>query len=189
MNLKIVLTLIWNNFFEILRSGGKGGNPNLPEIVSVDGAAAFPLGIGLPERYITRRVVLVGDACHRVHPLAGLGVNLGYGDAECLVAKLEENIMQGDIFGSYGYLCEYETERSRHNLPTALTIDGIQKLYSTNLDLVVLARSLGVQVSYLLYDLKCFFSINQKIMYYVKESNKFKHSGIVSLLIIQNCYH
>lgn len=127
-------------------TGGKGGKPNLPEIVSVDGAAAFPLGIGLPERYVTRRVVLVGDACHRVHPLAGLGVNLGYGDAECLVAKLEENIMQGDIFGSYAYLCEYETERSRHNLPTALTIDGIQKLYSTNLDLVVLARSLGVQV-------------------------------------------
>ena len=54
--------------------------------------------------------------------------------------------MQGDMFGSYTYLCEYETERSRHNLPTALTIDGIQKLYSTNFDLVVLARSLGVQV-------------------------------------------
>jgi ubiquinone biosynthesis monooxygenase Coq6 len=55
----------------------------------------------------------------------------------------------GDVFGSYNYLCEYETERSRHNLPTALTIDGIQQLYSTNLDLVVLARSLGVQVSVL----------------------------------------
>ena len=126
--------------------GGSGGNPNLPEIVSVDGAAAFPLGLGLPERYITRRVALVGDACHRVHPLAGLGVNLGYGDAEALVRKLEENILQGDVFGSYSYLCEYETERSRHNLPTALTIDGIQQLYGTSLDVVVLARSLGVQI-------------------------------------------
>ena len=118
----------------------------MPEIVSVDGAAAFPLGLGLPERYITRRVALVGDACHRVHPLAGLGVNLGYGDAEALVRKLEENILQGDVFGSYSYLCEYETERSRHNLPTALTIDGIQQLYGTSLDVVVLARSLGVQI-------------------------------------------
>lgn len=134
-----------NQIKQWLPSGGSG-NPNLPKILSVDNVAAFPLGLGLPERYVTKRVALVGDACHRVHPLAGLGVNLGYGDAECLTRKLEENVMQGAAFGSYEHLCEYETERTRHNLPTALTIDGIQRLYSTNLDLVVLARSLGTQV-------------------------------------------
>ncbi len=96
--------------------------------------AAFPLGLGLPERTVAKRIALVGDSSHRVHPLAGLGVNLGFGDAECLTRKLEENVAQGAEFGSYSSLCEYETERARHNLPAALTIDGIQRLYSTNLD-------------------------------------------------------
>lgn len=88
----------------------------------------------MPERTVANRIALVGDASHRVHPLAGLGVNLGFGDAECLTRKLEENVMQGAEFGSYLSLCEYETERARHNLPAALTIDGIQRLYSTNFD-------------------------------------------------------
>jgi len=118
-----------------------------PPIVGVDNVAAFPLGTGLPERSVSRsRAVLVGDAFHRVHPLAGQGVNLGFGDADCLVRTLADGVRKGRPLADHVTLCDYETQRLRHNLPTMAAIDGLQKLYCTDNQLFVLARSLGLQV-------------------------------------------
>ena len=51
-------------------------------------AAGFPLRLIRPEKLFRPGFVLVGDAAHGVHPLAGQGVNLGFGDAESLVDVL-----------------------------------------------------------------------------------------------------
>ena len=118
-----------------------------PVVTGVANRAAFPLGFGHSVRYTGPRTVLIGDAAHRVHPLAGQGVNLGFGDVIGLLAEVEESVRCGAVLGGEESLCRYETERQRHNLPTMLGIDALQKLYSSQATPVVLARSLGLMTS------------------------------------------
>lgn len=116
-----------------------------PKCLSVENAAIFPLALSQAQRYVSENMALVGDSAHRVHPLAGQGVNLGYSDVNFLVENLENNVKHGQIFPSYEYLCRYETLAQRHNLPIITAIDGLQQLYCTENPFSVTARSVGLQ--------------------------------------------
>ncbi|XP_063627907.1 ubiquinone biosynthesis monooxygenase COQ6, mitochondrial [Cydia splendana] len=109
--------------------------------------AAFPLGFGHSTRYIAPGVALIGDAAHRVHPLAGQGVNLGFGDVRDLAAHLSDAIYTGLDICDNSWLEKYETSRQRHNVPTQLAVDALHRLYSVELPPLVLARSLGLQLT------------------------------------------
>lgn len=65
--------------------------------------ASFPLRFNHTDSYIGEgegsRTVLVGDAAHTLHPLAGQGLNLGLGDVECLVRCVEEAVLLGGDVG------------------------------------------------------------------------------------------
>uniref|UniRef100_A0A665WYS5 Ubiquinone biosynthesis monooxygenase COQ6, mitochondrial n=1 Tax=Echeneis naucrates TaxID=173247 RepID=A0A665WYS5_ECHNA len=114
----------------------------------------FPLGMGHASEYIRHRVALIGDAAHRVHPLAGQGANLGFGDVACLTQLLSQAAFNGKDLGAMQHLLEYETERQRHNLPMMVAIDLMKRLYSTNSVPVVLLRTLGLQATNMLPALK-----------------------------------
>ncbi|XP_076604280.1 ubiquinone biosynthesis monooxygenase COQ6, mitochondrial isoform X1 [Chaetodon auriga] len=114
----------------------------------------FPLGMGHASEYIRHRVALIGDAAHRVHPLAGQGANLGFGDVACLTQLLSQAAFNGKDLGAIQHLLEYETERQRHNLPMMAAIDLMKHLYSTNAAPVVLLRTFGLQATNMLPSLK-----------------------------------
>lgn len=65
--------------------------------------ASFPLRFNHTESYVGEglgsRTVLIGDAAHTVHPLAGQGLNMGLSDAECLAKCIEQAILQGGDVG------------------------------------------------------------------------------------------
>jgi 2-octaprenylphenol hydroxylase len=93
--------------------------------------ASFPLGVGHAERYTGRRFALVGDAAHRVHPLAGQGVNLGLLDAAVLADVLLEHagLSIADM-GDPLVLRRYERARKGDNLVTLATMDLLNRIFS-----------------------------------------------------------
>lgn len=152
-------TKTFNKFLEWFQLPSANRQQLPPKIVEVEkgSIASFPLGFGHATHYVGDGVALVGDAAHRVHPLAGQGVNLGFGDVSTLNELLGDAAYSGREIGHISNLREYETRRQRHNVPTMIAIDGLHKLYSTDFLPVVLLRSLGLQFTNAINPLKMAF--------------------------------
>ncbi|KAJ6493645.1 hypothetical protein C8R47DRAFT_1044073 [Mycena vitilis] len=112
--------------------------------------ASFPLRFSHTDSYLGEgqgsRTVLVGDAAHTVHPLAGQGLNLGLADVECLSRCIQEALLNGGDVGSRTALLPYAQERYVENHKLMSAMDKLHKLYSTSFEPVVWARSVGLEV-------------------------------------------
>lgn len=76
-----------------------------PKVIKLASARmAFPLSLRHANDYASKRVVLIGDAAHTVHPLAGQGVNMGFGDAFALSKIIAEGIAVGMDIGEVCHL-------------------------------------------------------------------------------------
>lgn len=126
----------------------------LGEVLAVGERAAFSLRGRHAESYIQERVVLVGDAAHTIHPLAGQGVNLGIKDAVELVHQL----MQANVdVGSQKTLRAYERARRGDNLFTQKTMEGFRLLFGNSLTPWNILRNVGMgavdQMGFLKYEI------------------------------------
>ena len=142
-------------FSKVLQSGFQASSgtsmnaiPKSPKIISVDKSslATFPVGFGHAVRYVKPNVALIGDAAHRIHPLAGQGANLSLSDCWLLFNKVEEALKNGESPGKLSILLEYERQAQINNLPVQLFCDLIYRVYGTSAVPVVLARTLAAQV-------------------------------------------
>ena len=103
---------------------------------------AFPLTLN-QSPMIGERIALAGDAAHRVHPLAGQGLNLGLGDAEALVNVLA----QREAFRSAGdamVLRRYRRARAEPVLAMRLATDGLHRLFEAQSAPVAWLRNIGM---------------------------------------------
>lgn len=118
-----------------------------PKVLNVQNGsrAQFPLGFGHASSYACKGAVVIGDAAHRVHPMAGQGVNLGYGDVVKLTEILADATYNGSNLNDIQYLLRYEQERLKANLPIMLGVHALQRIYCNDFTPLVLARSLGVK--------------------------------------------
>src|SRR5699024_3969608 len=75
-------------------------------------------------------VALVGDAAHRVHPLAGQGLNLGLGDVQALVSTLAQREHWRTV-GDYRVLSRYRRQRAEPIAAMRLATDSLYRLFAT----------------------------------------------------------
>jgi 2-octaprenylphenol hydroxylase len=113
--------------------------------------ASFPLKLQYALDYVRPRAVLVGDAAHTVHPLAGQGLNLGLMDCACLADVLGGDdgasgtkAARAGYAGEHRLLRRYERWRRSENLLAATAMDGLERLFASNHSLVSQLRSAGL---------------------------------------------
>ncbi|HUC60612.1 MAG TPA: UbiH/UbiF/VisC/COQ6 family ubiquinone biosynthesis hydroxylase [Alphaproteobacteria bacterium] len=118
---------------------------------------SYPLALLHAERYIDRRLVLVGDAAHSIHPIAGQGLNLGLRDVAALAEILVDAHRLGRDLGDADLLERYQRWRRFDNVALMVATDALNRLFSTGAPLVRLARDLGLAAVNELPPLKRFF--------------------------------
>jgi 2-polyprenylphenol 6-hydroxylase len=105
--------------------------------------AAFPLSsLRLPTS-IAHRMALVGDAAHGVHPLAGQGVNLGFGDAQALASVLAERGPVDDA-GAPILLERFARRRAEPVLAMHTVTDGLVRLFGPRTPWLRTLRNAGM---------------------------------------------
>ena len=96
------------------------------------------------ESYISDAVVLVGDAAHSIHPLAGQGINLGFADADVLCEEIIKSYEKSRNIDQYLTLKRYEIRRKNMNLIMLKSMDFFVNLFGSQNLYIKLLRNIGL---------------------------------------------
>jgi 2-octaprenyl-6-methoxyphenol hydroxylase len=105
---------------------------------------AYPLSATMSRGMVKDRVVLVGDAAHSFHPVAGQGLNVSLKDAATLTKTMNQARALGLTLNDRGLLSAYERQRSAHGWAMFTMTHGLVKLYSNQNPVLKFARTHGL---------------------------------------------
>ena len=118
---------------------------------------SYPLTLHQSDRYIGERLALVGDAAHGMHPIAGQGLNLGLRDVAALAEVIIDAARLGLDTGTPNVLEKYEQWRRFDSVTLLAITDGLNRLFTADVEPIRLARDVGLAAVNKMPRLKGFF--------------------------------
>jgi len=115
------------------------------KVESIAPRITFPLTRQKLEHYVGEHVAFVGDAAHRVHPMAGQGVNLGFQGAKNLAKSITEAIEKKRAISDLKILRHYQRTQKTLATQMLLMIDGLNKVFSTENMILSQTRDWGMR--------------------------------------------
>ena len=128
---------------QLARKVAAAGGHGLGPLRRITPAAGFPLVRRRADEWVRPGLVLLGDAAHTVHPMAGQGVNLGFRDSRLLA----EMLASGGDPGEIGRLAGYAARRMEDVASMQFTTGGLKKLFARRDGLTQFMRNAGMSLA------------------------------------------
>ncbi len=126
----------------------------------IDERGVYPLRARYSRDFAKNRLALIGDAAHTIHPLAGLGVNLGFSDAIKLSEEIISNVQSGNDIGKLEHLRNFERARKLEALKTLTMMQSVHFAFSGDNLVKKLIRNVALNTTDRLNVIKNFFLAN-----------------------------
>lgn len=105
---------------------------------------AFPLSLIRAEKMIAPRTVIIGNAAHQLHPVAGQGFNLGLRDVVQLAEMLIKQHEAHQDIGCADFLTAYANDRQKDHDRTIGFTDNLVKIFSNEYLAMSAVRNVGL---------------------------------------------
>jgi 2-octaprenyl-6-methoxyphenol hydroxylase len=116
----------------------------LGEVTIIAPQVVWPLGYHHAASYSAERLLLIGDAAHGIHPIAGQGLNMGFRDVAALAEVLVDAARTGQDLGAPDVLARYSAWRRLDNAMVGAVTDGLNKLFAVPGRLPAAVRRFGL---------------------------------------------
>jgi 2-octaprenyl-6-methoxyphenol hydroxylase len=143
-NEAVVTAMAWSDQ-EFLAELQRRFGFRLGRFIKVGKRAAYPLYLSRAQRTSAPRCAIIGNAAQGLHPVAGMGFNLGLRDAACLAELIAERCGSERFdSGERGLLNDYDAWRAADRAGVIAFTDGLVRTFSNPLRLLGVLRNLGL---------------------------------------------